>query len=279
MQGDTADTADTRIRIAIACEDQAHRVLATNLIDAAILERAAGGWPECAELSQCRIYCGLRVLPDAPAYKHYYPFFTLDADLRAHFGKQPFRVNRIGDQPANQATWFISLYQLFALAKPPPDILVGMRDTNDPRLRDDAERACRYIIDTHGSAMTLVFGLIYRDAEAWFVAGLTDVAARIALAKQELHFDPCAKPEQLTAQPNSALTDAKRVLRFLLGDTPTLAATPSTALSGAEADALAERTLRDLNVLARAAATGLVEFIASLRMLVAPRILPGPDAA
>jgi hypothetical protein len=273
MQG---DTADSRLRIAIACEDQAHRVLATSLIDSAILERARGGWPEPAELSQCRIYCGLNVPSDAPMYDHYYPFFTLEADLRAHFGKKPFRVNRIGDQPANQATWFISLYQLFALAQPRPDILVGMRDTNDLRLRGDAERACRYIIDTHGSVMIVVFGLIYQDAEAWFVAGLTDVAARIAQAKQELHFDPCAEPERLTAQPNSALTDAKRVLRFLLGDTPTLAATPSIALSGVEADALAERTLRDLDVLARAASTGLGEFIASLRTLVAPRILPGP---
>ena len=268
------DTEDSRLRIAIAGEDQAHRVLATNLIDAAILERARGGWPEPAELSQCRIYCGLCVPDDAPTYEHYYPFQTLDADLRAHFGKKPFRVTRIGDQPANQATWFISLYQLFALTQPRPDILVGMRDTNDPRLRDDAKRAYRYIIDTHGSAMTLVFGLIYRDAEAWFVAGLTDVAARIALAKQELSFDPCAESERLTAQPNSALTDAKRVLRFLLSDTPTLAATPSTALSGADAEALAERTLRDLDVLAHAAPSGLGEFIASLRTLVAPRILP-----
>jgi len=271
-----ADPADSRVRIAIACEDQAHRVLATNLVDAAILERARGGWPEPSELSQCRIYCGLNVPPDAPAYEHYYPFFTLEADLRAHFGKKPFRVNRIGDQPANQATWFISLYQLFALAQPRPNILVGMRDTNDPRLHVDAERACRYIIDMHGSAMTLAFGLIYQDAEAWFIAGLTDVAARIALAKQDLSFDPCAEPERLTAQPNSALTDAKRVLRFLLGDTPTLAATPSIALSGPEADALAERTLRDLDVLARSTSTGLGEFIASLRTLVAPRILPGP---
>lgn len=274
MQG---DPADSRIRIAIAGEDQAHRVLATRLIDAAILERADGGWPEPGELSQCRIYCGLCVPPDAPPYEHYYPFFTLDADLRVHFGKKPFRVTRIGDQPAREATWFISLYQLFALTQPRPDILVGMRDTNDPRLRDDAERACRYIINTHGSAMTLVFGLIYRDAEAWFVAGLTDVATRIALAKQELSFDPCAEPERLTAQPNSALTDAKRVLRFLLSDAQTLAATPSIALSGLEADALAERSLRDLDVLARAVSTGLGEFIASLRTLVAPRILPGPS--
>ena len=276
MQG---DTPDSRIRIAIAGEDQAHRVLATRLIDAAILERADGGWPEPAELSQCRIYCGLCVPPDAPTCDHYYPFFTLDADLRAQLGKKPFRVNRIGDQPANQATWFISLYQIFALAQPRPEVLVGMRDTNDPRLRDDAERACHYIINTLGSAMTLSFGLIYRDAEAWFVAGLTDVAARIALAKQQLCFDPCAEPERLTAQPNSALTDAKRVLRFLLSDTPTLAATPSIALSGPEAEALAERTLGDLDVLARAASTGLGEFIASLRTRIAPRILPGPPTA
>jgi hypothetical protein len=273
MQG---DKADSRIRIAIAGEDQAHRVLATNLIDAAILERAHGGWPEPAELSQCRVYCGLNVPSDAPPYEHYYRFQTLHADLRAHLGRKPFRVARIGDQPAGQATWFISLYQLFALAQPRPDILVGMLDTDDPRLHEDAERARRYILDTHGSAMTLVFGLIYKDAEAWFVAGLTDVAARIAQAKQELSFDPCAEPDRLTAHPNSALTDAKRVLRFLLGHTPTLAATPSIALSGAEADALAERTLRDLGLLASAASTGLSDFIASLRTLVAPRILPGP---
>lgn len=273
------DAADARIRIAIAGEDQAHRVLATRLIDAALRERAHGGWPDPSELSQCRVYRGLHDLADAPTHEHYYPFQTLEADLRAHFGKKPFRITRIGDQPANHATWFISLYQLFALTRPPPDILVGMRDTNDPRLRDDAERACRHIRDTLGSAMTLVFGLIYRDAEAWFVAGLTDVAARLALAKKELSFDPCAEPERLSAQPNSAPTDAKRVLRFLLGDTPTLAATPSIALSGPDADALAERTLRDLDVLARATTTGLGEFITSLRKLVAPQVLPGPRAA
>lgn len=253
-------------------------MLATHLIDTALLERARGGRPERAELSQCRVYRGLNVASDAPMHEQYYRFFALQDDLRARFGKRTFRVHRIGDQPAGDATWFISLYQLFALARPRPDILVGMLDTGDPRLRGDAERARRHI-QTLGATMTVVFGLIYRDAEAWFVAGLTDVAGRLATAKRELNFDPCAEPEKLTAQPNDALTDAKRVLRFLLGDTPTLAATPSIALSGAEAEALAERTLRDLDVLARASATGLGEFIAALRTLVAPRVLPGPPGA
>jgi hypothetical protein len=265
--------ADSRILVAIAGEDQAHRVLAMRLLDEVLLERAAGDWPEREQLDQARVWCGWLELPDAPESERYYQFKTLDEDLRRQMPRF-FRVTRIDDQPAGEATWFISLYQLFALRQPRPDALIGMVDTDDPDLHQAADRAIHYVKERLGSPMVLAFGLPYRDAEAWFVAGLVDVPARLAEARRELHFDPQREPDRLTSQPNAALTDAKRVLRFLLGEGATLQEAPSVAAPDPEG--LAVRTLRDLPLLERAEATGLARFVARLRSGLAPLILPGP---
>jgi hypothetical protein len=263
---------DRRILIAVAGEDQAHRVLATALIDEVVLERASGGWPEREQLCQARVFCGWHHSSDAPEPEQYYQFKTLTDDLRAQMGRPFFGVPRIGDQPAGEATWFIRLFQLFALRNPQPHALIGMCDTNDPKRWKEADRAIAHIRDQLHSPMVVIFGLAYRDAEAWFVAGLD--SPRTADARAALGFDPHAEPHRLTAEPNTALTDAKRVLRFLLGEGRTLQEAHSVAAP--EPMALAERTLRDLGRLDRAEHTGLASFLARLRSEVAPLVLGGP---
>ncbi|MEQ1567976.1 MAG: hypothetical protein ABMA64_20220 [Myxococcota bacterium] len=254
---------DGRALIAVAGEDEAHRVLATALVDAVILERATGRWPERDEVDHARTYCGFA------ESSGFYRFQQLDSDLRERWPKKFFRVTRVEDQPAGEATWFITLYQLFSLRSAPPDVLVGLRDVDDKSLVAAADRARRYI-ETLEPKMVVVFGLPYRDAEAWFVAGLT--SDRLDEARQELGFDPTAEPHRLTSQPNGAKTDAKRVLRFLLGEGESLAGAPSRAAP--DLDSLAERTLGDLARLERAEATGLASFIEQLRKDVVSVVLP-----
>ncbi len=272
---------DSRILVAIAGEDQAHRILATRLLDGVLLERAGGGWPSRDELDHCRVWCGWRDADDLPEHERFYKSKSLDDDLKerlAELQKPParrfFQVGRIDGEPGGKALWFIRLYQLFALRQPRPHVLICVCDTSDASLHEAAERARHYIQKTLGSEMIVVFALPFRNAEAWFIAGLTDVPTRRDVATKELDFDPVAEPHKLTAQPKTADTDAKRVLRFLLGEGSTLRESHSVALPGLELDALAERTLTDLALLGQAGCTGLARFLATLRAEVAPRVLP-----
>lgn len=258
--------SDSRLLIAVAGEDHAHRVLAMRLVDAVVLERADGGWPARDELAHFRVWCGWRDDPNDAEERCFYPIFGLVEDLREVTPKRFFRTNRIGDEPAGEALWFISLYQLFALRSPRPDLLIGMRDASDRGLERQAERACDYLRDTLGAEMTVVFGLPYRDAEAWFVAGLGGVPeGRRAMAKRTLQFDPIAQPHRLTSEPNTAVTDAKRVLRFLLGEGAEVSDARSVAISVDDLDELADRTLDDLTRLERAVESGLAGFVTRLR--------------
>jgi hypothetical protein len=268
---------DSRVLIAIAGEDQAHRVLATRLLDRVLLERAAGGWPSQAELDHCRVVCGWRDAEHQPEHDRYYKFQSLKDDLQAQLGRRFFQTPRIDGEPAGKALWFIQLYRLFALRQPRPHVLIGVRDTSDASLDEAAERAKHYIRQTLGSEMIVVFALPFQDAEAWFIAGLTAATTRRDDARKQLNFDPIAEAHKLTAQPNTAETDAKRVLRFLLGEGRTLREAHSVALPGPDLDALAERTLTDLALLGQAERTGLARFLATLRTKVAPRVLPGSN--
>ena len=173
----------------------------------------------------------------------------------------------------------MALYQLFAEQTPTPDALVGIADSqNDPTLMQEAHRAAKYIRTALQPEMAFAFGVPHCDAECWFVAALTEAAApghKESLST--LKFDPLREPERLTAQPNNAERDAKRVLRFLLGQGgASLSATQTGALSWDVYEALAEWTPEDLDHLSAYGACGLSDFIEQLRAHIAPLVIPGP---
>lgn len=265
--------------VAVAGEDHAHRVLAMRLLDVVVLRRGQTvGWPEEDQLDQAREWRGLQDAPEGEEHTRFYVTKKVEEDLASVLGHR-FTLLRIGDEPAGPARPFVALYTLFAQRDPVPDALIGVADSqNDPDLPRHAERAAAYIRTRLQPKMAFAFGVPHRDAEGWFVAALTEAdAPGRPDAVAALKFDPLREPERLTAQPNDALRDAKRVLRFLLGrGGATLSATPSGALSREEYEALADWTPEDLTRLSSYAACGLAAFLEELEAKVAPRIVPGP---
>lgn len=268
--------ADARAVVVVAGEDHAHRVLAMRLLDLVLLERGAPtGWPDEEQLDQARVWAGPEGADDRERFYRtnglYDDFTRRCPQLRPTL--------RIGDQPAGHAGWFVDLYRLFASQEPAPDALIGVADSqNDAGHLDEARRAATYIRQVLTPKVAFAFGVPHCDAEGWFVAALTDGdAPGRQAAKAELEFDPLEEPHRLTAQPNNAIRDAKRVLRFLLGrGGKTLQATKTGALSCEEYEALADWTVSDLPRFTTYAGCGLAEFLSELRTHVAPRVIPGP---
>jgi len=118
----------------------------------------------------------------------------------------------------------------------------------------------------------------HQDAEAWFVAGFVPLndaeQRRLSEIKGRLSFDPAEEPHRLTAHPNDAPTDAKRVLRILLLDED-----ESRPPGLDELPDLCTRTLTDLGRLERRGQRcGLSDFLADLRSRLVPLLIPGPPA-
>lgn len=246
------------------------------LLDLVLLARGASlGWPDADQLDQARVWAGAE---HADEGERFYRTKNVSADLRTC--SPPLRVTRrVGDQPAGVAGLFIDLVRLFQARDPSVTALVALADSqNDAQALDGARRAAAYLREVLTPTMTFAFGVPHGDAECWFVAALTEADAprhRDSLAA--LNFDPLREPERLTAQPNDAERDAKRVLRFLLGrGGATLAATQTGALAEDEYEALASWSPQDLDRLSAFVACGLSAFLAELRVHVAPRIIPGP---
>lgn len=167
---------------------------------------------------------------------------------------------------------------LFAQEQPRPDALIVVRDT-DGRLdrTEGLEQALKLTQELNPSWPVLV-ATPHQDAEAWFVAGFVASpgaeAQRLAKLKKELSFSPPDEPHRLTAHPNSAATDAKRVLRVLAFDE-----SESRPPSPEELSALCNRTLKDLALLEkRGGPCKLGAFLQELREKLVPVMIPGPPS-
>ena len=71
------------VRIAIACEDQAHRWLVTSLADRVILDeatRASADWIEPASLDWYRTYGGRGDTGHLPEHRRFYPLSQASRD-------------------------------------------------------------------------------------------------------------------------------------------------------------------------------------------------------
>lgn len=161
------------------------------------------------------------------------------------------------------------------------------RDALVAVLSDDAVHAIIAAQDTDGAHAKLdglrqVVALFRRpiiicaphqDAEAWLVLGLGDATRRDELTR-ELGFDPVREPHRLTASPNSASTDAKRVLRRLMfGDDR------SKPLNRAELATHAEACLPSADAIAaHGVECGVAGFCDAIRDHIAPLLDPALGA-
>jgi hypothetical protein len=267
------------VRVALVCEDQAHRALATELADRVILDEAArraADWIDDASLVWLRSYCG-RSDTDAG----FYALSRARADAedlghQVHIGGRPVKLRGFIDgkplQP--EAGLWRRVFLLFAVLDPRPDALIVVHDTDGDLARVDAiEQALSIlrIVD-----LPVIVATPHQDAEAWFVAGFDPQndaeQRRLAARKDELGFYPHKEAERLTAHPTAAPTDAKRVLRLLVFDE-----NASRPPSLEELPELCSRTLRDLALLEeRGEACKLAAFLRALRAVLAPLLIPGP---
>ncbi len=203
-----------RPRVVVAGEDHAHRVLGQQMLDAALLSRQRGGWPERDQLDQAREWTGLADAPDAPVHERFYRVQRLDDDLRAAGGGAVRRVNRINGQPAGHAAWFIGVYQLFALREPRVEAIIVIDDADGGRSTDaDARRAEEYLReqgrarDPEQRGPAVAFGVASPAAEGWALRLLRrtvpnhrDEAKRHLRAHLGLERAPVAPPGELLAE-------------------------------------------------------------------------------
>jgi hypothetical protein len=262
--------SDSRFHIAIAGEDQGHRLIAIYLADAAILARseALRGWIEVENLDSARVYRGLTEAD--PYYRH----SALQADHDARFGKRWFSIPRIDDEPAGNAWWFVQLYQIMATQERRPDALIALRDSDgDAALATHVERALRHI-ERLPSSFPVVFGLPHETVEGWYIAIGDFPPERMSQANRDLSFDPSAEPHRLTHAAKQNSRNAKRVLHYLVGDAGSLREAPASTpkaevLHGVLSSASPDRA-------AQAKHCGLSTFAALLWDHLAQAVVPGP---
>ncbi|MES2638729.1 MAG: hypothetical protein V4850_04585 [Myxococcota bacterium] len=270
---------DTRLRVGIAGEDSAHRLLIRWLADGATRHRlhsTHATWPEPDGLDDARIFVGLE--PDTDF------FDTSDATARVRAlavpsGRPFYRSRRLGGAPMEDAAVFSDTLLLFQWAKQPVDALIVLADADaDPGRRDAAERAMAVATP---DAIVAIFGVCGPIAEAWLVALVGAGAAyrpRRTQLKAQLRFDPVTEPDRLTGQPRTAAHHAKRALAFLLDESydEVLRYPADTPPQAVTAPALAAARF-DVAQLSSLDGTGLAQFSGVLLARYAPAVTSGPQ--
>jgi hypothetical protein len=267
-------------RIAILCEDHAHRALVTCLADRVVLDEAAKrsvDWIDETTLPYHRRFMGREDRDDLPEHQRFYTRADAMRDAedlpnQPLVGGRPVKLRgHIDGQPlAPEASFWRRVFLLFAVMDGPPDLLVVARDTDGD---EDNLRGLKQALPL--APLPVIVATPHQDAEAWFVAGFAPASGRERVRLTELHmelgFSPPDEPHRLTAHPNHAPTDAKRVLRLLLhGENK------SRPPALEELHDLCERTLRDLALLERRGVhCKLVAFLKALREGLVPLVLPG----
>lgn len=279
-------------RIALVCEDQAHRALATFLVDrvliAEALERGAAHWVNEGSIGWLRSFCGLDASGHEPEHLRFCPVnraFQAAKNLpdQLRIGTRPIKLRgRIDSKPLKpEAGLWRRVLLLFATASPRADALIVVHDTDgNPERLAGLRQALELLNEiSDNPPLRVLIAAPHQDAEAWFIAGFIpqDKAESLRLEdlKAELSFNPLEEPHRLTASPNDAPTDAKRVLRILAFNEE--ASRPPTL---EELPDLCERTLGDLALLEkRGHDCNLVDFLTQLRERLVPLVLGGSSPA
>ena len=158
--------------------------------------------------------------------------------------------------------------------------VVLLQDTDgDTRLPQGARQVLRWA--RHKTELPpCAIGTPHRDAEAWFMA-LLDLSTKESLrnrkATKTLNFDPTRHPERLTSCPNDKITDAKRVVRYVLlqeGRTLTQGRPQSRPPTPDEADTLSRRLASDLDNLNGFKGCELTSFLQELETVVTQTLSP-----
>jgi hypothetical protein len=168
-------------------------------------------------LESCRAWSGLH------ADTRWYKYLSEDAyDLR------PITIDGVTIKPQGwiageplkpEAGMWRKVLLQFCHADPPPDIVVLARD-----LDGDLERrtGIEQVRNGYRWPFPIVVAAPEPEIEGWivsgFVPGSDDERSRLERARRELSFDPTLDSHRLTSHPNSAVTDAKRVLSRLCDD-------------------------------------------------------------
>jgi hypothetical protein len=195
-------------------EDEQHFWVVTTLVDDALL--ASVDWLRDV-IESCRVWQGLH------AGERWHKYSLDDAyDLR------PVSIRGVVIKPQGwiagaplkpeAGMWRRVLLQ-FVHADPRPDIVVLVRDVDGYAERLDGIEQVRRGFPW---PFQIVAAMPEPEIEGWIVSGFSpaDAGERTTLEelRRQLSFDPTAQSHRLTAHPNDAAADAKRVLARLSGE-------------------------------------------------------------
>lgn len=127
-----------------------------------------------------------------------------------------------GEALAPEARMYRTILERFGHEQPRPVLVIIARD-GDGRA-EQRRRGFRQVVEGLTWPFEVVLALPEPESEAWFVCGFeprdSEERARLDALKRELSFDPTMRPTRLTARPNDAPTDAKKVLARLTASDP-----------------------------------------------------------
>lgn len=180
-------------------------------------------------------------------------------------GGRPIKLRGfIDDQPqrVDAHEWRLALVGV--LADEHIEAVIAVRDTDGDRMVLDGLRQAAGLM-----RRTIVICAPHQDAEGWLVLGLGAAERRPAVAAA-LGFCPVREPHRLTASPNHAATDAKRVLRRLLFDDDRSAALTREELAAHLAGCLPDASI----IAAHGSECGIADFCDGIRQQIAPLFDP-----
>jgi hypothetical protein len=227
-------------RVLVAGEDQVHRALGLWLVQRAAQDVGREAPPAV----------GIR--PDEADFFVHQGVRDLLRKVKKRLPGKPLFLDDAGSlRGSPRATLFADVVRLAESVLPAGSLIFVLEDTDGKKEKIEAVKAAHaWFAEKPRKAKALVVGTPEQDAESWIVAGLAadpNLTDRRKKAKKQLSFDPCVEPERLTAAPNDALQDAKRVLAFLLGGREKLEEADSKAPDARELDELLERAFGDFD--------------------------------
>jgi len=200
--------------IGVVGEDENHFWVVTTLVDNALVARV--DW--LAEvIESCREWRGLH---GGERWHKYKPDDAYDLRPLTIDGVTIKPQGWIAGEPLKpEASMWRKVLLLFCHANPRPDIVVLARDLDGyPERRAGIEQ----VRSGFPWPFAIVAATPEPEIEGWLVSGFLakdeEERARLEDVRQELSFDPTKQSHRLTAHPNAASTDAKRVLSRLCLD-------------------------------------------------------------
>ena len=196
------------IEVGFVGEDEGHFWVVTALMDEVLVERV--DWLS-GILESCRRWRGLR---DHERWSKYQPDDVRDLRPVTIDGRTIKPQGRIAGKPLKpEASVWRKVLLRFCHANPVPDIVVLARDL-------DGDPGRRAAIDQVRNDLTWPFAVVAAtpepEIEAWLVSGFVPSdgteLGKLDLLCRELSFNPTMESHRLTSHPNTAPTDAKRVL-------------------------------------------------------------------